>query len=174
MFAACQLDRRRQRLWSKVNCEKLTVQILTTVVIVTTGHMGVTLPWFIKVLILCICITARLQIDQPLLVMLGYTHWSGHPRHHYHLSIVDGFQMSKKRATSGGKTHNQKAGVQLTFHFQKTSLLYFLVLVVRTQCTVPCLYCAHSCTERTHHSCPPTLSSGSEATPHACTVLMDT
>ena len=98
-------------------------------------------------------ITARLRIDQPLLVLLGYTHWSGHPRHHYHISIVDGFQMSKKRATSGGKTHNQKARVWLTFHFQKTSLL--LVLVVRIRWIVPCLYCAHSCTERTHHSCPP-------------------
>ena len=76
--------------------------------------------------------------------------------------------MSKKRATSGGKTHNQKAGVRLTFHFQKTSLFFGTSSKDSMDCSLSVL-----CTQL-HRTHTPLLSSGSEATPHACTVLMDT
>ena len=35
---------------------------------------------------------------------------------------IDGFQMSIKRSTSGGQTHDEEASVQWTFHFERSSI----------------------------------------------------
>ena len=50
-------------------------------------------------------------------------------------TAIDGFQMSIKRPTSGGQTHDQEAAVQRTFHLERNSFFYLSVLMVRTQCS---------------------------------------
>ena len=51
-----------------------------------------------------------------------------------------------KRPTSGGQMHNQEASVQQTFHLERNSFFYLLVLMVRTWVALN-LYFAHSCTK---------------------------
>ena len=49
--------------------------------------------------------------------------------------VIDGFQMSIERPTSGGQTCDEEAAVQRTFHLERSSFFYLSVLMVRTQCS---------------------------------------
>ena len=71
---------------------------------------------------------------------------------------IDDLQMSIKRPTSGGQTHNQEAAVQRTIDIQRSSFFYLSALDV----ALLCLYCAHNCTKHR----PRLLPSGSEALSH--------
>ena len=50
-------------------------------------------------------------------------------------TLIDGFQMSIKRPTSGGQTRDQEAAVPRTFHLERSSFFYLSVLMVRTRCS---------------------------------------
>ena len=76
-------------------------------------------------------------------------------------AAIDGFQISIKGPTSGGQMHDQKAAVEQTFHFERSSFFHLSVLMVRTQCSASLPIFAHSCTKHRHRLLP----FGNEATP---------